>query len=245
MKSKKRKTVEFNIGIFVVAIAITVIAITMLKYQVEGEKDMPYVLKQMVLISTANGTNTSTDEYKWNINIYQNTDLYFEIARNTEYKTNENIKNVKIQNIQITPKSDYKPNIYLPTAEGTEMFNYTEENLAGQEIEYIVDKNKDAKTRKITTEGGIIALSFCIPDIGVYKGNDDKISYDGTLLSKIGITKEQISYNISFSLIIETETDKKYKADINLELPPEDITSTGIVKIENEELTDLVFKRTN
>lgn len=245
MKSKKRKTVEFNIGIFVVAIAITVIAITMLKYQVEGEKDMPYVLKQMVLISTANGTNTSTDEYKWNINIYQNTDLYFEIARNTEYKTNENIKNVKIQNIQITPKSDYKPNIYLPTAEGTEMFNYTEENLAGQEIEYIVDKNKDAKTRKITTEGGIIALSFCMPDIGVYQGNDDKISYDGTLLSKIGITKEQISYNISFSLIIETETDKKYKADINLELPPEDITQTGIVKIENEELTDLVFKRTN
>lgn len=245
MKSKKRKTVEFNIGIFVVAIAITVIAITMLKYQVEGEKDMPYVLKQMVLISTANGTNTSTDEYKWNINIYQNTDLYFEIARNTEYKTNENIKNVKIQNIQITPKSDYKPNVYLPTAEGTEMFNYTEENLAGQEIEYIVDKNKDAKTRKITTEGGIIALSFCIPDIGAYQGNDDKISYDGTLLSKIGITKEQISYNISFSLIIETETDKKYKADINLELPPEDITQTGIVKIENEELTDLVFKRTN
>lgn len=245
MKSKKRKTIEFNIGIFVIAIAITVIAITLLKYQVEGEKDMPYVLKQMVLISTANGTNTSSEEYKWNIDIYQNTDIYFEIARNTEYKTNENIKNVKIQNINITPNSNFTPNAYIPSTEGTEMFSYTEQNLAGTEIEYTIDKNKDAKTRKLTTEGGILALSFCIPNIGVYQGNDDKISYDGTLLNKIGITKEQISYNVSFSLIIETESDKKYKADINLELPPEDITQTGIIKIENEELTDLVFKRIN
>lgn len=245
MKSKKRKTIEFNIGIFVIAIAITVIAITLLKYQVEGEKDMPYVLKQMVLISTANGTNTPSEEYKWNIDIYQNTDIYFEIARNTEYKTNENIKNVKIQNINITPNSNFTPNAYIPSTEGTEMFSYTEQNLAGTEIEYTIDKNKDAKTRKLTTEGGILALSFCIPNIGVYQGNDDKISYDGTLLNKIGITKEQISYNVSFSLIIETESDKKYKADINLELPPEDITQTGIIKIENEELTDLVFKRIN
>lgn len=245
MKSKKRKTIEFNIGIFVIAIAITVIAITLLKYQVEGEKDMPYVLKQMVLISTANGTNTSSEEYKWNIDIYQNTDIYFEIARNTEYKTNENIKNVKIQNINITPNSNFTPNAYIPSTEGKEMFSYTEQNLAGTEIEYTIDNNKDAKTRKLTTEGGILALSFCIPNIGVYQGNDDKISYDGTLLNKIGITKEQISYNVSFSLIIETESDKKYKADINLELPPEDITQTGIIKIENEELTDLVFKRIN
>ncbi len=245
MKSKKRKTIEFNIGIFIVAIAITVIAITLLKYQVEGEKDMPYVFKQMVLISTANGENTPNDEYKWNINVYQNTDIYFEIARNTEYKTNENIKNVKIQDINIVQKSEFKPNAYIPSAEGTEMFNYTDENIAGQEIEYTIDKNKDAKTRKLTTEGGIIALSFCIPNIGVYQGNDDKISYDGTLLSKIGITKDQISYNVSFSLIIETESNKQYKADINLELPPEDITQTGIIKIENEELTDLVFKRIN
>lgn len=58
MKTQKRKIIELNLGVIVVVIAITVIAITMLKYNVEGEKDMPYVLKQMVIVSTANGINT-------------------------------------------------------------------------------------------------------------------------------------------------------------------------------------------
>ena len=34
MKTQKRKVIELNLGVIVVAIAITVIAITMLKYQV-------------------------------------------------------------------------------------------------------------------------------------------------------------------------------------------------------------------
>ena len=101
MKSKKRKTVEFNIGIFVVAIAITVIAITMLKYQVEGEKDMPYVLKQMVLISTANGTNTSTDEYKWNMDFYTKIKKFVE-KNPKKYKL---IKEILQSNIEKLPYS--------------------------------------------------------------------------------------------------------------------------------------------
>lgn len=244
MKTKKRKIIEINLGVLIIVIAITVIAITMLKYYVEGEKDMPYMITKMVTISTANGKNNQTEEYKWNIDVYQNTDIYFDITRNSEYKTNENIKNVKIEDIQINPKGKLTSNAYAPAKNDTnEIFTYTDENIINSEISYIVDKTKDVQNRKITSEGGVIALSFCIPNIGTYQGNDDKITYDGTLLNKLGITIEDISYEVKFNLIIQTESDKKYKAEITLQLPQEDIVQKGIVKTEDTELKNIVFKR--
>lgn len=245
MKTKKQKIVEINLGILVIVMAITVIAIMLLKYSVEGEKDMPYIIKQMVIISSANGENTQTDENKWNINIYQNSDIYLEIARNTEYRTNENLKSVKIEELQITGNNTHTPNIYLPAKEGEKVFEYTEENIAVDKIDYIIDSAKNTKERKLTTEGGILALSVCYPQIGTYKSNEEKITYDGTLLNKIGITNEDIKSTIKFNLVIETETNKKYKAEISLELPQEDITQTGISKTENYNLSNIIFKRTN
>ncbi len=245
MKTKKRKTIQIS-GIIIIAVmVVTVIAIALLKYHVEGEKDMPYTLKQMVVISTANGTNTVQEANKWNIEIYQNTDIYFDIERNEEHKSSENIKNIKIQNIQIEGNEKNTPKAYMPSADTEQMFNYTEDNIIQNELIYTVDKNKDTKNKKITTEGGIVAISFCIPNIANYQGTDEKISYDGTLLKKAGITLEEIKANIKFDLILETESGKKYKAEINQEVPAEDITETGIVIKEDTQLENVVFKRTN
>lgn len=245
MKTKKRKTLEIS-GIIIIAVIITtIIAITLLKYNVEGETDMPYILKKMVVISTANGTNTEKEINKWNIEIYQNTDIYFDIERNEEHKSSENIKNIRIENIKINGSEKYTPKAYMPS-EGTEqMFNYTDENVIQKELIYVVDKNKDTKNKKITTEGGIVAISFCNSNIANYQGTDEKISYDGTLLKKVGITIEEIKSQIQFDLILETETGKKYKAEINLEVPEEDITETGINIKEDTELENIIFKRTN
>lgn len=243
MKTQKRKIVELNLGVIIVVIAITVIAITMLKYHVEGEKDMPYAVKQMVIISTANGTNTQTEAYKWNIDIYQNTDIYFDIQRNNNHKLNENLKSISIENIQITQNGKYDLNAYFPSVDGENVFKYTDENIAKEKIEYLIDKNQNVKERKITSEGGIIALSFASVNLGTYRGNDDKIVYDGTLLNKIGITNEDITNEVKFNLVIETESNKKYKAEINFTLPQEDITKEGIITIKDTELEDIVFKR--
>ena len=245
MKSKKRKTLELSGIIIIIVIVVTIVCIALLKYHVEGETDMPYILKQMVIISTANGKNTTQTENKWNIEIYQNTDVYFEIERNSEHKSNENIKNIKIQNIQIIGNEKNMPKAYMPSTDTEQMFNYTENNIIQNDLIYIVDKNKDIKNKKITTEGGIIAISFCIPNIANYIGNDDKISYDGTLLKKAGIIIEDIQANIKLDLILETETGKKYKAEISMNVPEEDITETGITIKEDTQLENVVFKRTN
>lgn len=242
MKTKKRKAIEIS-GIIVIAvILITAIAVILLKYNVEGESNMPYIVKKMVVISTANGINTPTEQMKWNIKINQNTDIYFEIERNESHWSTENIKNVKIQNIKIS-NNKYTPKPYQPSADSGNMFNYTENNIIQREIIYEVDKNKDTKNKKITTEGGIVAISFCNTNIGEYQGNSEKITYDGTLLKKIGITYEEIKTNIQFDLVLETVNGKKYKAEIKLDLPEEDITEKGIIKNEDTELKNVVFKR--
>ncbi|MBQ9298171.1 MAG: hypothetical protein IJ223_03935 [Clostridia bacterium] len=243
MKTPQRKTIEINLGVLVVVIAITVIAIVLLKYHVEGEKDMPYILKEIDIISTATGENEITEENKWNIKVSQNSDVYIEIERNSEHKSNENIKKVKIQEIQIKSLGKYTPKLYLPSQEGEKIFDYKEENLAKEEIEYNVDNSKNVKKKTITSEGGIIALSFANNNIGTYIGNDDKIVYDGTLLEKLAITNDDIQFDVKFSLIIETESNKKYKAEIILKLPGGDLVKDGIIKIKNTELEEIVFKR--
>lgn len=245
MKTKKRRKIETSGIIIIAVIIVTIVAIMLLKYNVEGETDMPYVLKKMVIISTANGTNSEADENKWNISINQNTDIYFDIERNTEHKSTENIRNIKIQNIQIIGTEYYTPKAYMPSSETEEMFNYIDNNIIQNELIYDVGKDKDTQNKKITTEGGIVAISFCNPNIATYKGNEDKMTYDGTLLNKVGITLEQIKATIKFDLVLETASGKKYKAEINLQTPADDITKTGIVINEDIELKNIVFKRTN
>lgn len=137
----------------------------------------------------------------------------------------------------------YNLQAYMPSKEGEEIFNYTEENVALEKIEYTIDKNKNIKERNVTSEGGIVALSFASLNIGTYKGNDDKISYDGTLLNKIGVINDEIKNEVKFNLIIETESNKNYKAEITLELPQGDILSEGIITIKDTELQNVVFKR--
>lgn len=243
MKTKQRKTMEISAIIIIAVILITAVAVILLKYNVEGESDMPYIVKKMVIISTANGVNTPTEQIKWDIDINQNTDVYFDIERNENHWSTENIKNVKIQNIKISNTNKYTPKAYQPSAETEKTFNYTENNIIQKELTYEVDKEKDIQNKKITTEGGIIAISFCNANIGEYQGNAEKMTYDGTLLKRVGIKYEDIKANIQFDLVLETVSGKKYKAEIKLDIPAEDITEKGIVKIEDNELKNIVFKR--
>ena len=244
MKTKKRKAIEISGIIIIAVILLTIVGIILLKYNVEGETDLPYTIKQMVIISTANGKNEFTPDSanRWHIDIYQNTDIFFDIERNDSHKSTESIKNITIENIQIDNEK-IKP--YMPSYEGEENFTYTDNNIIQDKIIYEVDKNKDLKNKKITTEGGIIAISFCNTQIGKYVGNEDKLTYDGTLLKKLGLTLDDIKANIKFDLIIETEANKKYKAEISLNIPADDITETGISKIIDTELKSIVFKRIN
>lgn len=52
---KIKKIVNFCIAIFILSLIVTIIWFLMLKYEVEGESNMPFELSQMVVVSTAEG----------------------------------------------------------------------------------------------------------------------------------------------------------------------------------------------
>ena len=55
----------------------------MIKYEVEGETNMPFKLSKIVIIGTVEGIETNNqNKNKWNFDICQNNDIYFYIEQN-------------------------------------------------------------------------------------------------------------------------------------------------------------------
>ena len=70
----------------------------MLKYQVEGEKNMPFTISKLMLISNAEGVEKDEKSNVWNMDIMQNNDVYIEIMKNKNYKQQEIIESITLDN---------------------------------------------------------------------------------------------------------------------------------------------------
>ena len=68
-QEKSKKFFKISLIVIVFAIIIAVIALLILKYQVEGETNLPFSLKNITIISSADGINKEDAENKWNVDI--------------------------------------------------------------------------------------------------------------------------------------------------------------------------------
>ena len=84
-KEKKKQMIKLCIAITTFVIIILLVGMTMIKYQVEGDKNMPFNLSKIIIVSTAEGQETKGDK-KWNFKVYQNNDVYIYIDKNENYK---------------------------------------------------------------------------------------------------------------------------------------------------------------
>jgi len=217
--------------------------IFMLKYEVEGEKNLPFEIKKIMVISTAEGVQEENTEQKWSFNIDQNNDLYIRIEKNDNNKKNEVIKNISIDNFRVVKKPE-KGNIeiYRPAEEGL----YKKENqyLVTEKLQYLGAKETNLSKLEIANQGGMILFRCSNENIGKYESNEDtQIVHDGTLIGKTDISLEQIQSAVSFDIVIETVKEIKYKATINLDLPVGDILKDGVSVFEKEDMSDIIFKR--
>lgn len=97
-------------AISILVVIFIIVGAIMIKYEVEGDKNMPFNLSKIVIVSTAEGVEAD-GKNKWNFNIYQNNDLYFYIDRNNGYLgDNTYIEKVRIENIQITKAPEKRKN---------------------------------------------------------------------------------------------------------------------------------------
>lgn len=244
-KSKVSKLILRSAYIIIIVLIISVIALLILKYQVEGEKNMPFKLSSIIIVSNAEGYQEKENEdFRWDAEIFQNNDIYLNIEKNKNYKEPEVIKSVIIDNIQI----DQKPQMgviefYRPSNENVQTYSYGEEYKMKKKTEYIGDSKSDIKNLKIANQGNTLVFRILNKTGKKYTSNDEVLEHNGKLLNKVGITYEQVKAKVSFDLTICLESNVSFKGNIELELPVGDITKEGSSSLEITNMKNIVFKR--
>ena len=137
-----------------VIIAIIVIAILcvggmfILKYQVEGESNMPFKISKISIIESVEGTETQGAGEKWNFDVAENNDIYIYLEKNFSYGKTEIIQSVDVKNINVNKaKSVGNVKFYKPVQDEKRMFINQEESEI-TDITYNGDLESNIKEQK-------------------------------------------------------------------------------------------------
>ncbi len=222
----------------IIAIILFAIGMFILKYNIEGETNIPFTISKIAIISSGEGIDKETTDTKWAFDVYQSNDVFLYLDKNDSYGKTEIIKNVKIDNIQINAERKDNIKIYKPEEkEENVIFKNKEENIV-QNLEYLGEIQSNLKQMKISNQGGIIAFRCSNNNLKQFVTNDEEINHE-ELLKKAEVKKEELDIKITFDLTLQLEAGKKYKTTVNLGLPLEDVIEKGIA---SKEITELNIK---
>ena len=228
--------------ILIIVVILFIVGMLILKYNVEGETNMPFNLTKITVISSSEGIDKDAGENKWAFDIYQNNDIYIYIDKNENYKETEAIKNIVIDNFTIEGQMKENIKIYKPEFEEEDViFKYSEENKVDR-LEYIGELINDIKTMQVSNQGGIIAFRCSNDNLTEYRSDEDTINHN-ELLKKANITNESLKFNLKFDLSIILEDGKEFKTNVELDLPVDDVVNNGVTSKEFTDMSKFVFKR--
>ena len=249
MKDKLRTLVSNKMFHLVVIIVIIVAilffsGITILKYNVEGETNMPFVLSKISIISQSLGTDKTVEGMRWAFDVNETNDIYLYIDKNAGNNQEELIKSVKIDsmNVNIAPTIG-QTNFYKPDITDVNLFFKDSAENVINSLEYAGDVESDIKKLKISNQGGIVAFRYSINNVAEYTSNDDEQIEHKDLLNKAGVDYNSLKSNISFDLTINLESGKVFKSNINLDLPLDNVVQEGVVSKEITDVEQFIFKR--
>lgn len=239
----KKKSFHLIVMISIIAIIIFVFGIILLKYNVEGEKNMPFELSKITIISSSEGMDKETVDSKWAFDVFQNNDIYLYIDKNNNYNQTEAISSLIINNIELGQVTKGKIDIYKPISEDVKTIFKNSDESKVNNIEYKGDMESDFNQLKISNQGGIVAFRIS-NNLGEYKSDDEEIIHKD-LLKKLEILNENLSTDASFDLRIKLVSGKEYKTNITLKLPIGNVVEEGTTSTEMKDLKEFIFKREN
>lgn len=240
----KKRIIHIYAIIFIIIIILLIACALMFKYHVEGERNLPFNLSKVNIISTAESSLKKDEEGTWKAKILQKNDIFFVIEKNNNYKKDETIKKICFENFQVTKlNQDMIVNIYRPN-ETVSKYTYSEEYRIENLIEYQGGLTTNTEVLQINNQGGIIGFSVTSDNIAEYIFKENEVlPSDGKLLAKANVNLEDIKFELSFDMTIETNENHRFKSNIKLELPIGNILEDGVGTLENTELKNVVFKR--
>lgn len=221
-KTRRQEIIKACIAIAIIILAIIITGIVSMKYDVEGETNMPFTLSKITIVSTAEGIHKEGAEEKWNLSIFQNNDIYFSIEKSKENKE-EMLESISIEHIQVTKKPAIgEVKAYMPNSLEGRLFSYEEEYIVPEnKLTYKGGSKSNSKTLEIGNQGGTAVLRFSNIGIGDYISNEEEeIKHDGTLLSKANVEAENLNFEVNFDFVIQLK-HKSYVSNISITLPCE------------------------
>ena len=238
-----KKAFHFCVITIIIVLLLFILGLVILRYNVEGETNMPFNLSKVSVISSIEGIDKENEEYRWDFNVNQNNDIYLYLEKNQDYEKTEIIDSVVLENFNIQREGNIgQIKIYRPNAAINEgIFKNSEENVADK-IEYTGDYVTEIKELKISNQGDIIIFRCANDNVAEYKSNEDEINHS-ELLKKANVLEENLKTNLGFDIIIKLKSGKEYKSSVLLELPAMGIVENGTSFYEKTDLTNLVFKR--
>lgn len=244
--NNKKKSIQKYLIILFLALALSVVVFIVIKYNVEGEKNIPFNITKLMVVSSAGTEELELNNNLYQANIIQKNDIYLAVEKNENYKKQDAIKKITLNNFNIIETGNTgKIKIYRTALEENK-YNYSEQYEINDNIEFNGDLNTNLKMEKMTisNQGGLLEFSITLNDLGkiTYEENEN-ITSDGTLLKKLNLSTEDIKKIVEFDMIIELSSGKTFKTTIKLELPAEDIAEYGVCTYEKTDLNKLVFKR--
>lgn len=239
-----KKTAKKYVIFLIISVIMLTLGMIMLKYSVEGEKNLPFNLSKILVVSTADTVITKDEQNNLNAEIIARNDIYFHINKNGDYKKEAIIDKIIIDNFKIleTPlKGETK--IYFPSKKDNK-YEYTTNYEIKNKLQYQGSERTDTELLEISNQGGVIGISTVLRNLGQYvPSKNEKIQSDGTLLNKANVSLNDIKEKISFDLTIATENGINFKANIVLDLPSGDIITNGVVTKDETKNIEIIFKR--
>ena len=239
---RKKEIIKAFIAIIIIVLALFFGFTVVFKYQMEGDTRIPFKLSKITVVSSVEGITQNGTENQTISDIFQNNDVYFSIEKNEDSNKEDIIQSVSIQNIKvINNPSVGKIITYMPNSSDGRLFNNSEETIVNDKLTYRGSNKSDSKTLEIGNQGGTAVIRFSNAGLGKYDLNQEQqVEYNGSMLSKLNITEEQIKFKVIFDFVIKL-TDKSYITTVSLDLPCKDLVKQGTSSLEVKD--NFIFKR--
>lgn len=229
--------------VLIIFVIICIAGIFALRYQVEGESNMPFKITKISIIESVEGVESKTSEEKWNFDVNQNNDIYIYIEKNEGYGKTEIIDTIEIKDITIDRKSESgEVRIYKPVADEKRMFKNQKENEI-TELTYKGELESNIKEQKISNQGGIVAFRYAINNISKYISENVEEINHSKLLQLTDIKQQDLEAKLKVKILIKLKSGKVYQTQVEIDIPTEGIIEEGTKGIEITDLENIIFKR--
>ena len=195
----RKQTIKLVVAISIICLILITVGILMIKYEVEGETNMPFKLSKIIVVGTVEGVEKNESKKKWDFSIYQNNDIHFYIDQNKENTQDLLIKSIKVENINVIEEPQKGTiKVYMPNSEEGRLFSYDEQFEVKEKLEYKGASQSSSTNLTIGSKGGTALIRISNTDIGNYTSDKDKqIEHNASLLEKIETSKETYLYKIN------------------------------------------------